>query len=84
MTFRLLADSICCTKHRHFVAWFYPIVDWASVRLLDAMNTRCVERLIGTTCPSCTLESMQHVPKITGRLKTVMVSLNACVRMQVL
>lgn len=59
-------------------------LDWASVRLLYAPNTLCLERLMGTTCPSCTLESIQHVPKITGRLKPVMVSLTACVRMQVL
>lgn len=39
MTFKLLADSICCTKPMRFVAWSYPVVDWDSVKLPDATNT---------------------------------------------
>lgn len=83
MIFKLLAGSICCTK-KHAFFLFYPVVDWVSVRLLDVTNNLCIERLMGTTCPSCTLESIQQVPQITGRLKTEMISLNDCVRIQVL
>lgn len=84
MTFELSAGRMCCTTHVQFGAWSYSGAAWASVRLLDEMSILCVERLMGTTCPSCTLESVQHVTQITGRLKPAMVSSNASARMQVL